>query len=193
MSDNPTMDFFLEQLNSKDWLGISNLYFDNSYMINVYLTRGYVAYSPSKRIFFATACLDSTDTKIVEDTYVTLEREYIGMQQNLTCIGDDMLQHFDLALYSHYRFYNDAQDEMPAPTIPSRSTIKSLTADEETGLYPGCDETSFLDGRIESAIGMYDKKYPYSGAVVKTWKRFYKNQEKFRAFLSTTCGVSDAI
>lgn len=193
MSDSPVLDYFAEQLAAKDWLGISQLYFDNSFIINVYLTRGYVAYSPGKQLFFSVSALDSTDTKIVEDTYVTMQREYIGMQQNLTVAGADHLQHIDLALYSHYNFYNDDDPKCPYPTIPSRAKIMAMTADPKTGLYSGCDEATFIDGRTESTLALYDKTSPYSGANPKTWQRFYKNQEKFKTFLKDGFGVSDAI
>ena len=192
MSANPTLDFFDEQLAARDWLGFSQLYFDNSFIISTYLTNGYVAYSPGKKLFFSISTLDTTDTKIVEDRFVTLEREYIGMQQNLTVVDANMLQHVDVALYAHPRFFKDDSD-VPFPTIPSRSKIMGMSADSKTGLYPGCDEAGFIDGRVESAIPFYDKKFPYSGAAVKEWQRFYKNQEKFKAMLKASLGISDAI
>lgn len=193
MSNNPVLDFFAEQLAAKDWLGISQLYFDNAFNISTYLTNGYVAYSPGQQLFFSVSTLDTTDTKVIENRFAVLEREYIGMQQNLTVVDANILQHIDIALYSHYRFYKDSDTECPYPTIPTRSKIMSLTADPKTGLYSGCDEASFIDGRVESAIGFYDKKFPYSGAIVKEWQKFYKNQEKFKTMLSAGFGIDDAI
>lgn len=192
--DNPTLSFFLEQLNKKGWLGISNLYFDNAYMINVYLTNGYVAYSPSKEVFFAVGTLDSTDTSIIEKRYVTMDRRTIGMQQNLTATGADMLQHFDVAMYSHYGFYQDADTKTPYPTIPTKDAIMALTKDPKTGLYGGTATAELINGETFSVVDMYpDRKDLVSCANVETWQTFYTNQTKFVQMLKDGFGVSDAI
>ena len=214
MSDNAILDFCLERLQATDWLGLSNLYFDNAYSINVFLTRGYVAYSPSKRCFFSMSCLDSTDTAVIENSYAVLDYGYIGQQQNVTVVGDDHLQHIDVAQYSRYQFYNEEQTVMPWAHIPTRETIMGLVKDPTTGLYAGTDTVGLISSkpdqdpstteRIISAIGMYpqeegaqQKKDPntwmYSGAIVQKWQSFYKNQEKFKVMLNSAFGVSDAI
>ena len=87
MSDNKIFDFCLERLQKDDWLGLSNLYFDNAYVINVFSTRGYVAYSPSKMCFFTMGSLDSTDSELVEGTYAVLEHGILGLQQNITAVS----------------------------------------------------------------------------------------------------------
>lgn len=192
--DNPTLSFFLEQLNSKGWLGISNLYFDNAYMINVYLTNGYVAYSPGKEIFFAISTLDSTDTSIIEKRYVIMDRRTIGMQQNLTAVGADMLQHIDVALYSHYGFYKDSGTKAPYPTIPKKDAVMALTKDPKTGLYSGTDTAEMINNEQLSVLNLYpDRDDVVSCANVETWQTFYTNQAKFVKMLQDGFGVADAI
>ncbi len=192
--DNPTLSFFLEQLNSKGWLGISNLYFDNAYMINVYLTNGYVAYSPSKEMFFATSTLDSTDTSIIEKRYVIMDRRTIGMQHNLTAIGADMLQHIDIALYAHYGFYKDEDTKAPYPTIPKKAAVTALTKDPKTGLYSGTDTAELINGEKLSVLDLYPGRNDVvSCANVETWQVFYANQTKFVTMLKDGFGVADAI
>jgi hypothetical protein len=214
MSDNAILDFCLERLQASDWLGLSTLYFDNAYTINVFASRGYVAYSSSKKCFFAMGCLDSTDSTLVDNTYAVLEHHILGQQQNVTVIGDDHLQHIDVAQYSRYQFYNDAQTVMPWAHIPTRATIMGLEKDPVTGLYPNTDTVGMIPSnpnqdpntteRIISAIGFYPQEegaqqksdpnmWYYSGAIIDNWKRFYVNQEKFRKMLNDAFGVSDAI
>lgn len=213
MSDNVIHDFFLECLEKNDWLGLSSLYFDNAYVMNVYTTRGYIAYSPSKKVFFAFSPTDSADVSIIEGTYAMLPHDILGHEWNITAVGYEHLQHFDIAQYSKYEFYNDAQEKTPWAHIPTRATIMALEKDPETGLYPETDTVGLITDRkdceppcdrIISTIGMYpeedgyqQKKDPdtwlYSGAIIDGWKRFYKNQEKFRVLLSEAFGVTDAI
>ena len=215
MSDNKIFDFCLERLQKDDWLGLSNLYFDNAYVINVFSTRGYVAYSPSKMCFFTMGTLDSTDSELVEGTYAVLEHGILGLQQNITAVSYEHLQHFDMAQYCHYQFYTDEQEVMPWARIPSRATIMGLTHDPNTGLYTGenLDEVQLASNypgerqtstRWISSIGFFPEeegeqqqknpnKWYYSGARIAGWQRFYKNQEKFKTMLNSAFGVSDAI
>ena len=190
------VDFITKQIQEKGWLALSNLYFDNSLTMNVFNTRGFIAYSPSQEMFFCLNCLDSTDSAQVEYTYALMDsKNYIGMQQNLTAAGQEHLQHFDMALYSHFRFYDDlASDEkFPTPTIPTKDAIMAMTADD-SGLYPDTDTVTQMDYTKESAIGMYPRDFKYySGAWVRNWQCFYKNQEKFKTFLSEFLGITDAI
>lgn len=189
------LDFVRQQVETKGWLSISNLYFDNALTMNVFNTRGYIAYSPSVNLFFCMNCLDSTDTAQVENTYVLMgDQFHLGMQQNLTVAGDEHLQHFDMAQYSHYCYYTDDQESMPYPTIPTPTKIMNMTADPTTGLYPNTDTVTQMDGSYESTIGLYPKDFEqYSGAWIRNWQRFYKNHEKFKKYLSEYVGVTDAI
>lgn len=214
MSDNAILNFCLERLQDSDWLGLSNLYFDNSYTINIFLTRGYVAYSPSKGCFFSMNCLDTADTAVIENSYAVLDYQYIGQQQNVTAVGDDHLQHIDVAQYSRYQFYNDEQTVMPWARIPTRDVIMGLEKDPVTGLYLNTDTVGLIAAtpdqdpatteRIISAISMYPEvegsqqksdpnTWMYSGAIVQKWREFYKNQDKFKVMLNDAFGVSDAI
>lgn len=213
MSENVVHDFFLERLQKDDWLGLSTVYFDNDYTIDVFATRGYVAYSPSKKCFFTLSCLDSTDSAVVEGTYATIENKLLGLQHNISVAGYEHMQHFEIAQYSRYQFYNDEQTVMPWAHIPSRDTIVNLVKDENTGLYPGTDTVGLITNypssrepseRIISAIGFYPQtdgaqqikdpdRWYYSGAIVDGWKRFYNNQEKFKKMLADAFGVTDAI
>ena len=95
---------------------------------------------------------------------------------------------------------------MPVPKIPSRADIMALVIDPETGFAAGADEVTRINHQKQAAVCIFEgtdetatidkpESYqkPYSGAVVDEWQRFYKNQEKFRAFLSEMYGVTDAI
>lgn len=204
--DNAVFDFFYESLQKLDWLGISTLYFDNSYVIDIPTCEGYVAYSPSKECFFAMKHLDSTMTGIVEGKLAVLNQYTIAPQTTITVTSTNHLQHFDLAQYTRKTFYSDGQEKMPVPKIPSRADIMALTIDPETGFAAGADEVTRINHKNQAAICIFegtdetatiDKpesyRKPYSGAVVDEWQRFYKNQEKFKAFLSEMYGVTDAI
>lgn len=189
------LDFIKQQITEKGWLSLSNLYFDNSLTMNVFNTRGYIAYSQVNGLFFTMNCLDSTDSAQVEHRYVLMDNyTYNGMQQNLTVAGEEHLQHFDMAQYSHYRYYNDGQKSMPYPKIPTPAEILAMVPDETTGLYPNTDTVTKMDHMQESAIGMYPKDFEYySGAWIRNWQAFYNNHEKFKKYLSEYVGVTDAI
>ena len=195
MSDNPTLDFLVERLNEKGWLSISTLYFDNSYCMNIYTSRGYVAFSPSRNLFFSYNCLDTTDSKVVENTYAILDRVNIGQQQNITVAGSDCLQHFDIAQYSHYdHYYYDEQEKTPYPDIPTKDTIMGFTLNPDTGLYENADIAHMVNDTEVSVYPLYPKeKEIYSGAIIANWQRFYKNQEKFCKMLGEAYGVTDAM
>jgi hypothetical protein len=162
--------------------------------------------------------LDSTDTELIANTYATIEKNLIGMMQNVTVLGMEYMQHFDLAQYSYYQFYNDQQTKMPWAHIPTRDQIKTFEVDETTGLYNGADIVSTIHnvspadtenmkkhvdaGTILSTYGMYPEEagaeqkpnhWYYSGAIIKKWQRFYTNQEKFRVMLQEAFGIDDAI
>ena len=102
------LDIIERQITEKGWLSLSTLYFDNAYSIDVYNTRGAVAYSKADQCFFALNALDSTDTAIVEHKVAVYDNHHIGNQVNLTVSGEEHLQHYDIALYAHYRLlFND--------------------------------------------------------------------------------------
>ena len=196
------LDIIERQITEKGWLSLSTLYFDNAYSIDVYNTRGAVAYSKADQCFFALNALDSTDTAIVEHKVAVYDNHYIGNQVNLTVSGEEHLQHYDIALYAHYRLlFNDMDssvikaDEIPEIQIPTPDEVKALTMNEETGLFDGTDTVTMLGGNQVSTIGFYDKSLilPYSGAIVKFWKEFYENHDKFLAYLTNVFGITNPI
>lgn len=209
------LDVFEKQLNEKGWLAFTSLYFDNALIYNIFNSRGYIAYSKSNEVFVTYDCLDSTDSAKVESYYIAMDNNFTGMQQSLVFAGVESFQRFNMAQYSHYRFYNDGQDRTPYPKIPTQAEIEALVANAETGLYDGYDEvhirptsqfgvdipneTTFTDERKYSTISIYkdfaDLIGPekYSGAVIDTWKMFYKNHAKFCTMLNEAYGITDAI
>ena len=158
------LDIIERQITEKGWLSLSTLYFDNAYSIDVYNTRGAVAYSKADQCFFALNGLDSTDTAIVEHKVAVYDNHHIGNQVNLTVSGEEHLQHYDIALYAHYRLlFNDMDssiikaDEIPEIQIPTPDEVKALTMNEETGLFDGTDTVTMLGGNQVSTIGFYEK------------------------------------
>lgn len=193
------LDLLSKQLDEKGWLAMSSLYFDNGYVINVFNSRGYVARSNAMECFFAFSTMDSTDTDQVENTYVVMRRDHMGMQQTITVVGYDHLQHFDMAQYSHYAFYDNSQEKVPYPKIPTPAELEAMTPNPDTGLYDSADTVQTLSGKEISAISMYNdffdpytKDWQYSGAIVGKWKNFYKNHKKFCTFLNDAYGITDA-
>lgn len=193
MNDNNIRDFFLERLKAKGWLSISSLYFDNAYAIDIFTTHGYVAYSPGKDLFFTTNCLDTTNTQIIEDTYIALDRRKISQQYALTVSTGDCLQHFDLALYTHYTQYSDDQTESPWPEIPTKDEIMGYTLNEETGLYDGPAIAEYISGEQKSVVPMFKDGFMQSGARIAEWQRFYRAQERFCKMIGEMTGIGDCI
>ena len=193
MNDNNLRDFFLERLKAKGWLSISSLYFDNGYVIDIFITRGYVAYSPDRDLFFTTNCLDTTNTQIIEDTYIAFDRRKISQQYALTVSTGDCFQHFDLALYNHYSSYTDDQTEAPWPEIPTKDQIMSYKLNEETGLYNGPAVAGYINGEQKSVVPMFKEGFDQSGARIAEWQRFYKVQERFCKMVGDMTGVTDCI
>lgn len=195
-------DFLKERITASGWLSLSSLYFDNGLTINIFNTRGYVAMSDTAECFFCYNTLDSTDTDQVENKYVMMRRGYHGMQQNITVVGYEHMQHFDLAQYSHYGFYWDEQEQTPFPKIPTKAELDAITLDPVTELADPTttDTVETLSGRQVSVISMYNdffdpytKDWQYSAARIKEWKQFYANQEKFKTLLNDAYGISDAV
>lgn len=194
------LDLAVKQIVDKGWLSLTSLCFDNAYVINIFNTRGYVAYSKSQACFFCTGGLDSTDSESIESKFNAFDAGHVGMQQVITCVGEEHLQHFDMALYSQYRFVWDEQTVMPYPTIPTKTEIEALTPNPDTGLYDGYEQMEMYDGRLVSVIPMYKKFFnypvdgqPFSGAKIDSWKQFYLNQKKFMVMLKDGFGITDAI
>ena len=78
------LDFLEQQLDKSGWLAFSHLTFDNAYVINIFNSRGYLAYSKANEMFINYNVLDSTDTENVEHKLVYMEPHKVGMQQVLT-------------------------------------------------------------------------------------------------------------
>ena len=204
--DNAVFDFFYESLKKLDWLGISTLYFDNAFMIEIPNCEGYIAQCTSNECFFVMKHLDHTLSSIVEGKYAVMDQYSIGPQTNITVASTNHLQHFDLALYTRKNYYSNDQKKMPYPKIPTRAEIMGMTIDPETGFAAGADEVTRMNGVQQAAICMFEgtdetatldkpESYhkPYVGAVVSEWQKFYKNQEKFKTLLNEMYGVTDAI
>lgn len=123
------IDTFEELLKKYDWHGFASMTFDSGYTLKVYYSRGYIAYSPSKKLFLSFGNLDSTDSAKVDTDLLKMVGPFVGMQQTVTAAHGDQLFFFDLAMYSHYRWYWDEQEEIPRPTMPTRAQIMSLDID----------------------------------------------------------------
>lgn len=136
---NSLATLLAKSVSEKGWLSISNVYFDNSIICNVANTLGYVAMSESEGLMFWTSCLDITDSTNLEANMIFMDPHFVCHQQTLSTQDMDCLQHFDYALYSHYGFYWDEQQEMPLPKIPTPSELEAMVKDETTGLYPNTD------------------------------------------------------
>lgn len=192
-------DFFLSHLNTNGWLSIATLYFDNSRVINVFDARGYVAYSPANESFFTFGVLDTSDTEIIENTLVTIDPGFIGQQQVLTCLGLEHMQNFDIALYSHRRWYRDEDTALPYPVYPKEAELTGMSPDPDTGLYADSDTVTTMSMGQRSTIDLYghmldyNEGDPYSGANIDFWKLWYGQHNKFIQFLNSGFGVTDAI
>lgn len=188
-------EFALERINEKGWLSLASLYFDNALVINIFNTRGYVAYSPSKDMYFFLGVEDSTNTDCIERKFVALNNKFVGQAQMISVIGGEHMQHFDINLFSHRRFINDEQEVFPTPEVPTPDDVMGIELDPETGLVEGKDEVTLMNDEKIACINLYpDNKYEeYSGLKIKSYQTFMKNHEKFIAALNTMLGVSDAI
>lgn len=188
-------EYLIERVNEKGWMSLSSLYFDNALVVNIFNSRGYIAYSPSKDMFYFTGAEDTSNTDCIERKYVALDNKYVGQSQMITVVGGEHLQHFDIHLFSHYRFINDDQEVYPTPVVPTPDEIKALVVDPETGLVDGEDVITQMNGEQISCRSLYpdNKITDYSGLKIVNYQKFIKNHEKFIAALNTMLGVSDAI
>lgn len=189
------LDYLVERVNTKGWLSLATIYFDNGFNIDVFASSGYIAYSKSKGCFFTVEALDSTDSSIIENRFVKMDGKYTGMQQNITVAGEEHLQHFDMALYAHQRYLSEAKEKLPVPDIPDQATVEGYQADPDTGLIAGLDEYCTMGNTIYSTYPIYkqeDTRY-YSGAMIANWQNFYKRQQMFKDLLSSAFNVTDTI
>ena len=132
---------------NKGWLHIASVCFDNSNVLNIVNTGGYVAISESENTMIWLSSQDMADSENTFNRLAHLNPNIIGHHVTLVDQDLDCLQHFEYALYSKMHFYWDEQDAFPAPTIPTKDEIMALEKDEETGLYPGVDSLFGLKNR----------------------------------------------
>lgn len=216
------VDLCIKRIQENGWLSLSSLYFDNSYVITIYASRGYVAYDPTDKCFIASNCMDSSDTANIENRFNVIygyKTGHVGMQQTVTFVDDAMLQHFDTAMYCHYCYFRDDQTDMPYPKIPTEDELRAFVKPEKPKLvnpkkrddplgvlptydkiYEGedLDRVVMLNNVEVSTVNLYkefEEKYnlPYSGAVVGEWLMWYDNHKKFVDMLSKAYGISGAI
>lgn len=190
------IDHLNTQLTEKGWLSISNIYFDNHYLLHVFNTRGFVAYSKSNECFYELRPLDSTHTSIVEHKVVAFDNQWIGQQQNITIASQDSMQHFDVATYAHRDFFTDAEGDLPLVKIPTQAEIEAFTKNPDTGLYDGLDTIITLDPTNKFSTKCLYPDNPevhYVGAVIDFWKEFYHNHDKFKKYLKDFLNVTDAL
>lgn len=197
-------EYVRKVIEEKGWLAISSLCFDNAYIINIFNTSGYVAFSPSEQMYMSYNSLDTTDTEAIESQYCIIPMHETACQMAITFADEECLQHFDMASYGHYNFlYNDEADKAAFAKIPTKDEIMACVKDPDTGLYTGPGITvnaTRLSGKDQSVIPMYEEYYDwfnkgeyFSGARVDFWVKFYQNHEKFKVLLAEKFGITDAI
>lgn len=187
------LDRLVNIVNEQGWLAISSLYFDNNMVIPVSTTSGNIAYSEADDCFYTYKPIDQGYTEIIEGKMIAYDKNHLGPQWALTCVGTEHMQHFDIAQYMHYDDIMDERlDAYPYPEVPKQSDVESMTKDEETGLYAGTDIATMKNMEQISTIGFFDKSLPihYSGARVDYWKEFYENHQKFLDMLQSAYGIS---
>ena len=107
-------DYVRKVIEEKGWLALSSLCFDNAYIINVFNTSGYVAFSPSEKMYISYNALDTTDTEAIESQYCIIPMNETSCQMAITFADEECLQHFDMASYGHYSFlYNENAEKLP--------------------------------------------------------------------------------
>lgn len=187
------LDLTINQINTKGWLAISNLYFDNSLVLNTYNSHGWIGYSPSQKVFVGFSCLDSTDTSIVEDRFDRMDKGIVGMQHTIVFVDETCLQHVDFAQYMHYDFWDETK-ELPYPTLPTEAELQGMEMDEN-GLFPGCDEYTTMSGKTISTKCFFpgNTEIPYSGANIYFWKLFYESHNRFKTMINNQFGISDLV
>lgn len=188
-------DFLIKEIKDKGWFSIANLYFDNGLTVFPFTTSGRVCLSPSMEMVFTTCRLDSTNSYKLGRDYVVMDDRYNGLFQTVTCVGFDMLQHFDTHLFALDRINPSGADEFLIPKYYKPSEIKALTPGED-GLYAGKDVAGFHTGKEASVLNLYPDLSPmadYHGLLIDSYKEFTKNQEVFVKAINKMYGVSDCI
>lgn len=152
----------VKTVNEKGWLAISSVCFDNSVVVNIMNSGGYVAFSESENLMFWQSNQDTADSNNILNGFVHQDPTSYGMITTFVAEDLDCLQHFDYAAYGRFDFYWMGQDQVPIPKIPTKEFIMSLKKDEATGLYPGTDILYGFKDRYNSNIGMDGKREPVS-------------------------------
>ena len=90
------LDYLVERVNTKGWLSLATIYFDNGFNIDVFASSGYIAYSASKGCFFTIEALDSTDSSIIENRFVKMKDRILFPYQVPSVCPDSQyrLDHF---------------------------------------------------------------------------------------------------
>ena len=197
----------INTVKDKGWLYIASVCFDNSNVLSIVNSSGYVAISESENAMFWLSNQDTADSENVFNSLAYLNPNIIGHHVTLVDQDLDCLQHFEYSLYSRMNFYWDEQDAFPAPKIPTKAEIMALEKDEETGLYPGTDELFGLKKRYNgfnyddltkrsktSTISMYsDDQFTgvpeYSNKkYMTTGKAFFEYDKYPEGIASEYCG-----
>lgn len=211
------IDNFKTVLADKGWLAISSLYFDNSSICNIYNTGGYVTLCEATNSVYWMSVLDSTDTSICENIYVSMDPFRIGQQVTLIQQDLDCLQNVAYAMYAHRRFFSvDDDKEIPYPTIPTEAELEALELVESEAFGPHDRVYGDSDGLVVewhdrtkhqehkdsslymSAIPLYKDFDPTlaeldSAAIVDSWKTFYANHKKFITMIEAYFGASGCV
>lgn len=191
-----TSDFFIKVVQSKGWMYIGNMFFDNSYTLFPFTSDGRICCSPSAEMIFAVSKVDSTNSMALEFDYIVHDDKYMGLYQTLACIGIEHLQHFDTNLFSYPRITPSGADKFYTPKVITPAEVAALSPDSETGLYPNTDTVGFEDGRVFSYMNLYPDFKDldrYIGIKVDKYKEFNKNHDVFCKAINEWFGLTDCI
>lgn len=136
----PLATRLVSTVKDKGWLHISSAFFDNTNVLTVTNSSGYVAVSESENSVFWLTNQDTADSENVFNGFIYSDPTIVAHHVTLVQQDLDCLQHVEYALYSKMNFYWDGQDQFPMPTIPTKAEIMALTKNEETGLYDGASD-----------------------------------------------------
>lgn len=190
------IDLFKKQITDNTWFSVTNIYFDNGFVINPHANCGYACISPSAECFFALGKIDSTNSELFAKKFAVFDPRYFEFQQTITCVAFDHFQHFDIALFSHSHFYHDEDKELVTPTYPKKSDVMAIKLDEETGLADGHDTAVLHSGKEVTVVPVYPnpkREEDYAYYRVSAYQQFIKTQEKFVAMVNKLYGLSDCM
>ena len=186
-------EFMISFVDKYGWFAVGNIFADNGYIINPFTVNGCVCASNSAEQLFTTGKYDIENTAVLENKYLVAPIDRVGFQQTIVAIQFSSIQHFDAHLLSQGWFY-DLDGDDPKFVLPKWPTdVESMVANEETGLYPGTDTITRLDGNDISAIDVFED-LPldhYTGIRVKPYQNFIRNQKLFAEAMNTYFGLSD--